>query len=68
MVFSDYHRPAHLIEDVNEGLSIVALQRHCSIDTLLRCQHLSEGVWELSGSYVNRHELREEGILECWNT
>jgi len=65
---SDYRRSAHLIEDVDEGLSIVTLQRHRGLDTLLRCQHLSEGVWELSGFDVNGHELCEEGILERWNT
>ena len=58
-------RPAYLIEDVNEGHSIVALQRHRGVHTLWRCQHRGQGVWELSGSYINGHKLREEGVLEC---
>ena len=64
----DYPRAAHLIEDVDEGQSIVALQRHRGIDTLLGCQHLGEGVWEFPGSYVNGRELREEDIPGCWHT
>ena len=40
-------RPVYLIEDVDEGQSIVALQRHRGVYTLLRCQHRSEGVREL---------------------
>jgi len=35
---------AYLIEDVHEGQSIVTLQRHRGAHTLLRCQHLDEGV------------------------
>ena len=61
---SDYHQAAHLVEDIDEGQSIVALERHRSIHALLRRQHLSESVWELPGSDVNRHELRKESILE----
>ena len=63
--YSGYPQPAYLIEDVHEGQSFVALQRHRGVHTLLRCQHFGEGVWEFRGSYVNRRELGEEGILEC---
>ena len=58
-------KSAHLIEDADEGYSIVALERHRGIHALLRRQHLGEGVRELVGSYVNRHELCEEGTPEC---
>ena len=63
---SDYpSRPAYLVEDVDEGYSIVTLQRHRGVHTLRRCQHRGQSVWELSGFYINGHELREEGVLEC---
>ena len=66
---SDYpSRPVYLVEDVDEGYSTVTLQRHRGVHTLLRSQHLGEGVWELPGSYIDGHELCEEGILERWNT
>ena len=58
---------AHLIEDADEGQSIVVLQRYSSIHTLLRRQHLGEGFCELAGSYVNVPELREECIPGRWN-
>ena len=64
---SDFHWLIHPIEDVNEGQRVVALQRHCGVHSLLGCQHRSEGLWELPGSYINGHELREEGIFERWN-
>ena len=41
---SGYAQAAHLIEDINEGESVVTLERHGGIHTLLRCQHLGEGV------------------------
>ena len=63
---SDHHWPAHLIEDVDEVQSIVSLQRHRGVRTLLRCQHLSERVWEPPQSGVDGHELGEEGIHEGW--
>jgi hypothetical protein len=53
---------AYLIEDVDKGQSILALQRHRDVHTLLGFQRLDKGVWKLSGSYVNGRELREEGI------
>ena len=56
---------AYLIEDVDKGRSIFALQRHRDVHTLLRFQRLDKGVWELSGFYVNRHDLRDEGIAGC---
>lgn len=43
-VCSDHPRPAHLIEDVDKGQSVIALQRHCYIRTLLRCKYLGESV------------------------
>ena len=58
-------RPAYLIEDVHESQSIVALQRHRGIHTLLRGQHFGEGIWEIPRSDVDGRELREEGVLEC---
>ena len=61
---SDYHRRAYLIKYVNESQSIVSLQRHGGVHPFLRRQHVSEGVWELPGPYVDGHELREEGVLE----
>ena len=57
-------RPSYLIEDVHEGQSIVALQRHRGVYTFLRCQHLGEGVWEFPRSYVDGRELGEEGVPE----
>jgi len=62
--FSGHHRPAYLIEDLNKSRSVVALQRHRGVHTLLRCQHLDDGVWELRGSYVNGCELGEESVPE----
>ena len=64
---SDYPRLPHLIKDIDEGQSIVALQRHRCVHTLLRCQHLGESAWERSGSYVDGRELHEERILESWS-
>jgi len=61
----DCRRPAHLVEDVNQGQCVVTLQRHRSVHALLGRQHLGKGVWEFPGSYINRRELSEEGILEC---
>ena len=61
---SGYHRSAHLVEDIDKGQSVVALQRYCGVRALLRCQHLGEGVWELRGSYVNGRELSQERVSE----
>ena len=58
------NRPAYLVEDADEGHSIVALQRHRGVYTLLRSQHFGEGVWEFPRSYVDGRELGEEGVLE----
>ena len=58
-------RPSYLIEDVYKGQSIVALQRHRGVHTLLRGQQFGEGIWELHGLYINGLELGEEGVLEC---
>ena len=60
-------QPAHLIENIDEGQSIVALERHRGIHAFLRPQHPSERVWELPGSNVDGHELCEERVLECWS-
>jgi len=57
----------HLIEDVDEGQSIIALQRYRGAHILLRRQYLGEGFCELAGSYVNGPELREECIPGRWN-
>ena len=64
-VCSDFHWLTHLIEDVDEGQRVVTLQRHCGVHALLGCQHRGERIWELSRSYINGHELRDEGVLEC---
>ena len=57
----------HLIEDIDESQSIVALQRYRSVHILLRRQYLGEGFYELAGSYVNGPELGEERIPGRWN-
>jgi hypothetical protein len=61
----DSPQPAHLIEDVDKDQGIITLRRHRGDHTLLRCQQPGEGVWELLGSYVDRYELHEEGVLGC---
>ena len=61
-------RPVYLVEDVDEGYSTVTLQRHRGIHTLLRCQHRGQCARKLPGSYIDGHELCEEGILECCDT
>lgn len=58
----------HLIENVDEGQSVIALQRHRSVDTLLGPQHLGEGIWELPGSCIDGRELRKERIIERYDT
>ena len=63
---SEPYRSAYLIKDIDESQGIISPQRHRCIDTLWRCQHLGEKVWELPGSYVDRHELGQESILEGW--
>lgn len=45
MGWSNYLRPTYLIQDVKASSP-------CS-----KCQHRGESVWELSGSYVNRHKI-----------
>ena len=58
-------KSAYLIEDIDEGQSMVALERHRGIHALLRREHPGKIVWEFPGSDVERHQLREEGILGC---
>jgi hypothetical protein len=41
-----------------------AMRRHYSVPTLLRHQHLGEGVRGSPGSYIDGRGLGEEGILE----
>ena len=65
MGYSDHHPPTYLIEDVDKGQRIIALQGHRGVHTLRRCQHRGKGVREFPGSYINGHELREECVLEC---
>lgn len=49
---------AYLIDDVDEGQSILVLQQQCGVHIFLRCQHLGERVLVLPGFYV------EGGMLD----
>ena len=57
---SGYPWSAHMIEGVDEGQSVVALQQHRDIDAFLRFQHLGDGDWIRRGPYVDGPELSEE--------
>ena len=59
---SDSRRSAYLIKNIHERQRILALQGQCSVHNLSGC--LGGNIWEFPRSYVNRHELGEEIILE----